>query len=88
MPYIIGPSAFNRWMYTLNLLNTSNTILGNDYQYNDLLPNMVYIIDIFPSMPGSVGSDDDILMSSWIVMTVNDGQYACSLHAIITRSKK
>ena len=71
----VGPSAFNRWMYHLTLQNNSNATTDTEYQYSDLLPNTVYTIGIFPSAPGAVGNVDDALMSSWIVQTVDNGQY-------------
>ena len=57
--------------------------MGTEYQYNSLLPKTVYIIDIFPSLEGAVDNAGDELVSSWIVETVNDGQYTCNSDVIL-----
>ena len=49
--------------------------MDTNYQYNSLLPNTVYVIDIFPSLTGAIGNADDKLVSSWIVETVDNGQH-------------
>ena len=77
----VGPSAFNGWMYSLTFPSNSITTMDTEYQYDNLLPNAVDIIDILPSVPGEVGNIDNTLMSSWIVQTVDNGQ--CVLVVIL-----
>lgn len=73
----IGMNAFNGWTYNLAFEGNTSTTTSTGYQYDNLLPNNVYIINIFPSMGKAVGNVDDGLMSSWIVQTAYDGQCVC-----------
>ena len=62
---------------SLNPLGISNVTMDTNYQNTGLMSNTVYIINIFPFFPGTLGPVDNVndeLTSSWIVQTVDNGQ--------------
>ena len=77
-----GMSAFSRWTYdvSLDLQRVNKITMDTTYQNTNLMPNRVYVIEVSPFFPrtlGPVDSVNDEFTTSWIVQTVEDGQ--CTL---------